>query len=116
MTPKVITDEQLFDTLHWLEDNARKAAQAKATRVYLEEWMSHVRAKIAQECIDKEGCSAAAADVKAKASDAYRDVVIAYREAVEEDAFYSWHRTHSDAIVSAYQTLSANRRAIEKAL
>ena len=36
-TPKVITDEDLFDTLHWLEDNARPAAQAKATRIYLEE-------------------------------------------------------------------------------
>jgi post-segregation antitoxin (ccd killing protein) len=113
MSAQVITDGQLFETLHWLEENARPAAQARAHRVYLEEYLSHQRAKIAQECMD-EGESAAKADIKAKASPAYLTTLTGLKAAIEEDEFFRWHRTHADAIVSAWQTLSANRRSIER--
>ncbi len=111
----MVDDKQLFKALEWLAENAGPAAQARAERLWLEEFMPAMRAKIAAECIEA-GDSAAAADTKAKASQAYHDVLKGYREAVERDEKYRWQRSRADALLSAYQTLSANSRSIGKTL
>lgn len=110
----MIDDAKLELALDWLRDNANAAAKARAERVYLEEWLPALRAQIAAQCI-AAGDSAAAADTKAKASDAYRDALAGYKIAVEADERMRWHRTRADAIVSAWQTMSANARALGRA-
>jgi hypothetical protein len=112
-TEELVTDKQLFETLEWLQKNGRAAAQAKAHRVYLEEHLGHLRARIAQEGV-RAGLSAAAADIDAKASDAYKVALDGLKVAIEEDEFFRWHRARADAVVSAWQTLSANRRSLER--
>jgi translation elongation factor EF-Ts len=67
----MITDEALEKALDWLRDNATKAAQARAEREYMGEWIGACRAKIAATLIEA-GESAAAADLKAKAHPDYR--------------------------------------------
>lgn len=108
-----VDDKALFKALDWLADKARPAAQARANRVYIEESLSHTRAKMALECINA-GDSAAAADIKARASDAYRTQLEGLRVAVEEDEFFRWHKTRFDAMVEIWRTLSANKRSIDK--
>jgi len=109
----MITDEKLEATLDWLRENAGKAAKARANRVYLEEFIPSLRAKIAAECMEA-GDSASAADIKAKASDAYRTALEGYRAAVEADEALRWHKTRADAVISAWQTMSANARSMGK--
>ena len=106
----MISDQQLEIVLDWLRDNAGAAAKARAERVYMEDWLPALRAQIAAECI-AAGDSAAAADTKAKASDAYATALKGYREAVEADEKMRWHRTRADAIIEVWRSDQANQRA-----
>lgn len=108
-----ISDEQVQKALDWMREGAADAAKARAHRVYLDEYLSAMRAKIAAECMEA-GDSASAADIKAKASDAYHDLLKTYREAVELDELYRWRRSSADAVMSAWQTMNANNRAMGK--
>lgn len=109
----MIDDERLDRTLNWLAQNASKAAQARAERIYMEEWIPSLRSRIAAKHI-AEGDSAAAAEVKARGSTEYAEALLALKDAVELDEKLRWERTRADAIVSAWQTLSANARALGK--
>ena len=109
----VITDEALEKALDWLRDNATKAAQARAEREYMGEWIGACRAKIAAALIEA-GESAAAADVKAKAHPDYRTALQGYRQAVEADELMRWHRTRADALIEVWRSQQANARAMER--
>lgn len=111
--PPIVTDEKLQAALDFLSLNARKGAKARAERKYLEEYIPALRAKIAYEGIEA-GESAAKAEIKAKASDAYHKQLAAYKTAVEEDEFLQWGRVGADAVLSAWQTMNANNRAMGK--
>ena len=108
-----ISDEQVQKALDWMREGAAEAAKARAHRVYLDEYLGAMRAKIAAECMEK-GDSATAADIKAKASDAYHGLLLTYREAVELDELYRWRRSSADAVMSAWQTLRATERVMGK--
>lgn len=109
----MVTDEQVDEALAWLAKNARPAAQARADRLYTEEYLPALRAKIAAECIEA-GDSASAADIKAKASEAYLTALKGYKASVEEDEFLRWHRTRGEAIIEVWRSGQANRRAMER--
>jgi len=109
----MVDDDQVDKALEWLGINAKPAAKARADRLYLEEFLPALRAKIAAECIEA-GDSASAADIKAKASDAYLKALEGFRAAVEQDELMRWHRTRGEAIIEVWRSGQANRRAMEK--
>lgn len=109
----MIDDDALFRALEWLKDNARAAAQARAKRVYTEEFLPALRAKIATECL-AAGDSASAADMKAKASDAYHQALAGLEVAVEQDEFFRWQKVRADAAIEVWRSIQANRRSIDK--
>jgi len=108
-----ISDEQVQKALDWMREGAAEAAKARAHRVYLDEYLSAFRAKLAAECMSA-GDSASASDIKARASDAYHALLKAYEAAVELDELYRWRRSSADAVMSAWQTMNANDRAMGK--
>ena len=108
-----ISDEQVQKALDWMREGAAEAAKARAHRVYLDEYLGAMRAKIAAECMEA-GDSASAADIKAKASPAYHDLLTTYKDAVELDELYRWRRSSADAVLSAWQTLRATERVMGK--
>ncbi len=110
---QVISDEQLQKALDWLREAASGAAKARAERLYIEEFLPALRARIAQEGINA-GMSAASADIAAKASDAYRNALEGFRAAVETDELFRWRRSSADAVLSAWQSTNANLRAMGK--
>ncbi len=111
--PNIITDEQLQRSLDWLREAASSAAKARAERLYMEEWLPALRAQIASECI-QAGDSAAKADITARASEAYKKALLAFKEAVEKDELFRWRRSSADAVLSAWQSTNANLRAMGK--
>jgi hypothetical protein len=111
----LIDDAKLEQTLDWLRDNAGKAAKARAERVYMEEWLPSLRAQLAAKFIES-GDSAAAADMKAKAHQDYRNALEGYRQAVEADELMRWHRTRADALVEVWRSDQANQRAMGKVI
>lgn len=111
---RTIDDAALFRALEWIKDNAEKIAEARAKRLYMDEWLPALRARLANEFIQKEGDSAAAADIKAKASDTYATALKGYEAAVYEDERLRILRVQAEAVTDIWRTFSANKRATEK--
>ena len=110
---RTISDEQLQAALDWLREAASGAAKARADRLYMEEWLPTLRSRIAAECI-QAGESAAKSEIIARASPAYKEALDAFKTAVEIDEKFRWRRSAGDAVLSAWQTMNANNRAMGK--
>jgi hypothetical protein len=104
----MITEEKIDGVLDWLVKHADKAAQARANRVYLEEYRKTV---LAMEMKKSGESTAAAQEREALVSEAYRDHLLALQEAVKEDEFYRWKHGTAEAILDAWRSLNANARA-----
>ena len=110
---EIISDKRLEKALDFLRENEEAAAKAKATRKYIEEFLPALRAQIAVECLEK-GDSATAADMKAKASQAYRDQLTAYRIAVEEDELMRSKFSRADLEIEIWRSDQARIRSMHK--
>lgn len=110
---EIVTDKMLEQALDWLRDNATSSAKARSERLYMDEWLPALRAKIAAECI-AAGDSASAADIKAKASQVYHEALEGFKEAVEADEKYRWQRTRADVVIEVWRSDQARLRAMGK--
>jgi hypothetical protein len=108
-----VTERSVENSLDWLRDNAEEAAKARATRLYMEEWLPALKAKLAAAYMEN-GDSATAAELKARAHKDYADALISYRVAVEDDERARWKRTMAEAVLEVWRSLEATRRAQEK--
>lgn len=104
----MITEEKVEKCLQWLVDNANVAAQARANKIYCEEYRKVVLAE--QMTVSGES-SAAAQERSALNSTPYKDHLIALQEAVREDYKLGWLRGTAEATIEAYRTMQANQRA-----
>jgi len=103
-----ITDDEIDKALDYLRDNARDAAQARADRVYVEEYRKVIKAQIMKEHGDK---SAVIQEREAYADPRYVAHLEAIKQAVLEDEGHRFLRAAADAKIGAWQTQSANGRA-----
>lgn len=104
----MITDELVEKSLDYLRDNAEEAAQAKANRVYLEEFRKSLKAQIMSEHL--------AESIGAQERYAYSDVrylnhLEALKEAVFLDERHRFLRSAAEAKIEAWRTMSSNVRA-----
>lgn len=104
----MIAEADIERAVEYLRQSAQEAAEARATVKYLGEFL---KAKVAKIATGQTGMSAAAAEQAAKAHPEYLELLDGYRVAVERDAFHTFKREAADAMISAFQTFSANRRA-----
>ena len=103
-----ITDEEIDKALDYLRDNARDAAQAKANRVYVEEYRKVVKAKLMKE---HGAMSAVLQEREAYSDPRYEQHLDAIKEAVEIDEGHRFLRAAADAKIEAWRTQSSNSRA-----
>lgn len=108
----MITQEQAEKSVDWLRDNARDMAQARATRVYMEQWIKTVKATLQQEI---NAQSMAASEMLALANPKYLAALQAYREAVEADEYNRFMVTAAEAKIEAWRSQESTRRAEGKA-
>jgi hypothetical protein len=104
----MISEEKAEKALTWLTENATIAAQARANRIYLEEYKHTVRAMEMKASSEQ---SAAAQEREALTSIPYRDHLLALQEAVREDERLRWLARAAEATIEAYRTMQANARA-----
>lgn len=107
----MISEQEIDRALAYLRDNAEKDAQARAERLYLEQWIKTV---LAQEMGKNEG-SMAAAEAAARRSEAFIAALRGYRDAIAEDEKRRFLRGAAEAKVEAWRTEQATRRAEGKA-
>lgn len=108
----MITQDDAERAVDWLRDNARQMAQARAERLYMEQFIKTVKAGIQKECA---GMSAAASEIEALASPKYMAALQAYKEAIETDEYNRFICSAAEAKIEAFRTMEATRRAEGKA-
>lgn len=106
-----ITDEEIDRALDYLRDSAREAAQARADRVYVEEYRKTLKAQLMKE---HGGLSAVLQEREAYSDPRYVGHLEAIRDAVKSDEFNRFMRIAAEAKIEAWRTQSSNLRGMEK--
>lgn len=102
-----ITDASIEKVLDWLQENATKAAQSRATRIYLEEARKSLKATLMAEHKD---LPLGAQEREAYRDQRYLDHLEAMRTAVEEDEKARWLMVTAQARIEAWRSIQANQR------
>ena len=107
-----ISDEALEKAIDYLRDTAEEAAQARANRLYLDDFSRVLRAQIMSEHL----AEAVNAQERFAYSDIrYRNHLEGLKQAIYEDERYRFLRDAAAAKVEAWRTYQANLRAEGKA-
>lgn len=102
-----ITDTKVEAALDYLRVNGPKAAQAKAERIYMEEFTKSLLATLMKEHPD---LAVNAQEREARADERYKMHLLGLKAAVEEDERNRWGLVSAQAIIEAWRTEQANRR------
>lgn len=108
----MISDTEAEKALDYLRDNATKAAQARANRIYVEEFRKTIKAQLMKESAD---LALGAQEREAYSDPKYVQHLNAIREAVEQDEYFRWMLSAAEAKLEAWRTQSATKRAEMKA-
>lgn len=103
-----ITDDEIDKALDYLRDNARDAAQAKADRVYVEEYRKVLKAQLMKE---HGTLSGVLQEREAYSDPRYIEHLEAIRQAVISDEQHRFMRVAAEAKIEAWRTQSSNMRA-----
>ena len=107
----MITDETIDKALDWLVKNARPAAQARANRIYMDEYRKSLKAILMSASVET---TEAGKERWAYANAKYVEHLNALRDAVEQDEWYRWMTTAAEAKIECWRSEQANQRAQSK--
>ena len=105
-----IAEEEVDKALDYLRDNATAAAQARANRIYLDEYRKTIKAQIMKE---HDGRPAVIQEREAYADDRYVEHLQAIRDAVFADEKHRFLQAAAEAKIEAWRTQSSNERAMK---
>ena len=108
----MITQDQAEKAVDWLRENARSMAQARAERLYLEQWIKTVKATLQSEA---PVTTSAKAEEWALSSARYLAALQAYKAAIETDEYNRFMLTAAEAKIEAWRSQESTRRAEGKA-
>ena len=106
----MITDHDAERCLDYIRDTAALYAQAKADRVYLEQFRKSKKAILVRECSG----TIQERDSYAYAHREYQELLLGLKEAVHEEERLKWLLIGAQAKLDAWRTMSANERKATK--
>lgn len=106
----MITDEEVEKAVEYLTRNAREAAQARANRIYVDEYRKVLKAQIMGE---HNSLAHNAQERYAYADPRYLKHLEAMREAVFQDERHRFLRESAQATIEAWRTQQATERALK---
>lgn len=101
----------IFACLDFIRDNATDYAQAKARRVYLENFRKSKKALLMRNAEVRDHKTAALQEREAYADPEYIETLEALQLATAEEERLRWLMTAAEAKIEAWRTISATRRA-----
>lgn len=111
-----ISDINVFKCLDFIRDNAPEYAQARANRVYMEEFRKSKKALLMKEA-ERAGHNAVSAQEReAYADKGYMEHLEALRDAVKKEEEFRWMMIAAQAKIEVWRTISANQRVEAKAV
>ncbi len=103
----MIEDSQVDEALEYLRTNAPIAAQAKANKIYTEEFRKTVKA---QQMAKFNSLPVNAQEREAYRSTEYQAHLDAIKDAVYQDELHRWKMVHATSVIEAWRTQNANQR------
>lgn len=108
----MISDDEVDKAVEYLRGNARAAAQAKANRIYMEEYRKVVKSQIMRE---NSNVALGAQEAIAYSDTRYTQHLKAMEVSIEKDEYNKWMMIAAEAKIEAWRTQQANSRAEGKA-
>lgn len=103
----MIKDEDIERALDVLRDTRSEAAQARANRIYMEEYRKVIKAQVMSENLE---LPIGAQEREAYSSERYKEHLLAIKEAIELDEKFRFLREAANAKIDAWRTMQANMR------
>ncbi len=103
----MIEDSQVDEALEYLRTNAPIAAQAKANKIYMEEFRKTVKA---QQMAKFNSLPVNAQEREAYRSEEYQAHLDAIKDAVYKDELHRWGMVAATSTIEAWRTQNANQR------
>ena len=112
-----MNQKDINDAVDYLYTHGRKYAEARAHRVYLEEYRKSQKAMLMKSALsDGRAKSAAVAEIEAYADSAYIEVLKGLEAAVEAEETYRWGLVSAQARIDVWRSQEASNRAFDKAV
>ena len=103
----------VYKCLDYIRDHAKQYAQAKANRVYLEEYRKTLKARLMAQQL---GDPVNAQERYAYAHPEYAELLEGLKVAIEQEENLRWKLIAAQAKIEVWRSLSANQRAESKVL
>lgn len=105
------------EAVDFIYTHGKEYAEAKAHRVYLEEFRKSQKAMLMKAAItDGRAKTSAAAEMEAYSDPVYIEILKGLQEATEKEENIRWKLVAAQARIEVFRTESANNRAVDKAL
>jgi dTDP-D-glucose 4,6-dehydratase len=89
-------------------------AQARANRIYVEEYRKSLKAILMKEALSEGYETAAAQEREAYANKAYVEHLAAIRDAIQEEEALRWKMVAAEAAVEVWRSLEASARLMDR--
>lgn len=112
-----MSDKSINDAVDFLYTHGAKFAEAKAHRVYLEEFRKSKKAILMKAALaDGRAKSSAAAEMEAYADATYIELLEGLKAATASEEALRWGLISAQARIEVYRTQSANDRAMDRSV
>jgi len=112
-----MSQKDINDAVDYLYTHGAKYAEAKAHRVYLEEYRKSQKAMLMKAALAaKRATSSAAAEMEAYADAAYIEVLKGIEAAVEAEEAFRWGLISAQARIDVWRSQEASNRAVDKVM
>jgi hypothetical protein len=103
------------EAIDYMIANSKKYAQAKANRIYVEEYRKTMKAELCKQALASGIEAVNAQEREAYSAPAYKSHLEAIRQAVEEEERLRWMMVAAQARIDVWRSMEASNRALEKA-
>lgn len=103
------------DAIDFMIANAKKYAQAKANRTYLEEYRKTMKAELCKTALSHGFEAVNAQEREAYADPNYKAHLLAIKAAIEEEERLRWLIVAAQARIDVWRSLEASNRMIDRA-
>ena len=111
-----MNQKDINDAVNYLYTHGAKYAEAKAHRVYLEEYRKSQKAMLMKAALaEKRATSAAAAEIEAYADPVYTLFLQGIQEAVEKEETLRWGLVSAQARIDCWRSQEASNRTMDRA-
>lgn len=109
-----MSDRSINEAVDYLYTHGRKYAEAKAHRVYLEEFRKSQKAMLMKQAMTEGVKSVAAAEIEAYSNPSYLEVLSGLQTAVENEEKLRWGLVSAQAKIDVWRSQEASNRAFDK--